>query len=942
LGEQAGAWWQVDWTVAQSINSVVLCDRPNGTDQWKSGTISFSDGSSVGHGNLDNGGAPLTVNFAMKTGITWMRITSTNGTGLNIGLCEVEGYSLTYQMYSQAQGHIGPLVVAFAQANARIKAVGTTQFGQAQIRVKQITPRFAQANASIKPRLGHAHALAYMKHIERDNWAQARAQIRQFNRVRVGQTQAWIDQDSAWKHGLALAYIARKQGYSNAQAKIWNRKPHAQAQAYIEQTLNAHGQAQTWIERTHVGHAQAAALMNIFGLAQAQARIYSFLTLKYAQAQALIPGVYRAHAQAQAHLAFQRLGNHAQANAKIRMRARGYAQAQGTLKGSMRAYGQSGALISRHQGFGQARAYVFAGIVFDNGQAIEERVNPRTQIRWAKTYTLRPVALGTNPVAADIPEINAGEVVVPWQVSGPDAVTIVARTPPDGFRTGYPAVSVSDWNYWVIYSDAGSLQTDEYRRINSFLFSTADIIEDRNEYEIVNVKAFMVSQTDTSERWPPTIDWYHTGQNKAYFGKTLTSIVNRPTLYLDSTAPPWDTRGWTWEELDNISITASAREGNFGEGAAFTYVLFIWLEVTIQSIAGSSAFLLQPHRDTHEKEFNPVPPTRVFHDEGNDLLSLDIRQVQSLEGLLGVGVGTALSSNAAITGDWTFTNNEIFSKIIVPKANLQRLRFRAINRPSNPEIGWVYYDIGNQQLWYYAEDGWKAFAFEGMYGYPMTPKGYAQAHSWIKSKPFAHAQTQARIIQKYPKHGQAQAWIRHVKGHGQAQGKILAPVTVFTYGQSGALINARFGRAQAQGLISNKMGFGQARALINSNHKIATGQALGTITVPTAMYVYFVPTAGQYNNGLITMYVYFVPTGGQAYNSLAAMYLYADVDSFIPTYFGFPTAQAAADIDSIYFLVTRVQVAQGQGYIVYPTGLAQAQARIKTTYAAHAQAQAKI
>jgi len=820
----------------------------------------------------------------------------------------------TFNAHAQAQTDIKATSKRYAQTQAKLRAFGVT--------------RHAQAAASIK-HSGQASAQARIKRIERDNWAQARAEIRQFNRGRFGQTQAWIDQDSAWKHGLALAYIARKQGYSNAQAKIWDRKPHAQAQAYIEQTLNAYSQAQTWIERTYFGHAQAAALMNIFGLAQAQARIYSFLTLKYGQANALIPAVFLVHAQAQAHLAFQRLGNHAQANAKIRMRARGYAQAQGTLKGSMRAYGQSGALISRHQGFGQARAYVFAGIVFDNAQAIEERVNPKTQIRWAKTYTLRPIALGTTPVAANIPEINiADEVVAPWQISGPDAVSIVARTPPDGFRTGYPSVSVGDWNYWVIYSDAGSLQTDEYRRINSFLFSTSEIIEDRDEYEIVNVKAFMVAQQDTAERWPPTLDWYHTGQNKAYFGKTLTSSVNRPTLYLDSTAPPWDTRGWTWEELDRISVTASAREGNFGEGAAFTYVLFIWLEVTIQAIAGSSAFLLQPHRDTHEKEFNPVPPTRVFHDEGNDLLLLDIRQVQNLEGLLGTGVGTTLSSNAVVAGDWTFTNNELFSKIIVPKANLQRLRFRAINRPSNPEIGWVYYDIGNQQLWYYAEDGWKAFAFEGMYGYPMTPKGYAQAQTWIKSKPFGHAQAQARNTQKYAKHAQGRSNIVHIQGSGQALSVIKTP-TVYRYSaQAQALINARFGFAQSKATIINEMGFGQSAALINSIIKQSFGQALALISPTRAMYVYFAPTMGQAITTVRAHYSYYFATMGQAINNVRATYVYADIDSFIPTYFGFPTAQAAADIDSIYFLVTRIQVAQGQGYIVYPTGLAQAQAEI--------------
>jgi hypothetical protein len=77
--------------LAQTIDRVVLFDRPNPNDHITSGTITFSDGSTETFGELENDAAHGTeVRFNPKT-ITWLKITVT-GTSPeteNIGLAEV-------------------------------------------------------------------------------------------------------------------------------------------------------------------------------------------------------------------------------------------------------------------------------------------------------------------------------------------------------------------------------------------------------------------------------------------------------------------------------------------------------------------------------------------------------------------------------------------------------------------------------------------------------------------------------------------------------------------------------------------------------------------------------------------------------------------------------------------------------------------------------------
>jgi LmbE family N-acetylglucosaminyl deacetylase len=87
-GQLAGAWIKLTWTLPVTTSQVVLYDRPNLTDNITSGTLSFSDGSTVPVGALPNNGSPLAVSFTSKT-VTSMTFTVNTAAGQNIGFAEI-------------------------------------------------------------------------------------------------------------------------------------------------------------------------------------------------------------------------------------------------------------------------------------------------------------------------------------------------------------------------------------------------------------------------------------------------------------------------------------------------------------------------------------------------------------------------------------------------------------------------------------------------------------------------------------------------------------------------------------------------------------------------------------------------------------------------------------------------------------------------------------
>jgi len=84
-----GAWIQLAWPAPVSIAQVNLYDRPLGNENVLSGTLSFSDGSSLPVGALLADGKMVPVTFAPKT-VTWMRFTINQAEGTATGLSEIQ------------------------------------------------------------------------------------------------------------------------------------------------------------------------------------------------------------------------------------------------------------------------------------------------------------------------------------------------------------------------------------------------------------------------------------------------------------------------------------------------------------------------------------------------------------------------------------------------------------------------------------------------------------------------------------------------------------------------------------------------------------------------------------------------------------------------------------------------------------------------------------
>ena len=92
-GGGAGSWLKLTWSSAQTFDTIVLYDRPNGNDQITGGNITFSDGSQVNVGTLPNNGAGSAITFAAKTVTSLqLNITSVSASTGNVGLAEIQIY----------------------------------------------------------------------------------------------------------------------------------------------------------------------------------------------------------------------------------------------------------------------------------------------------------------------------------------------------------------------------------------------------------------------------------------------------------------------------------------------------------------------------------------------------------------------------------------------------------------------------------------------------------------------------------------------------------------------------------------------------------------------------------------------------------------------------------------------------------------------------------
>jgi LmbE family N-acetylglucosaminyl deacetylase len=94
MGQGAGAWLLLSWSMPYQVSSVILYDRPNMNDQITGGTLTFSDGSQATVGVLDNAGAGLVINLPTPviTNSVLLTVTTVSGTTYNVGLAEIQVY----------------------------------------------------------------------------------------------------------------------------------------------------------------------------------------------------------------------------------------------------------------------------------------------------------------------------------------------------------------------------------------------------------------------------------------------------------------------------------------------------------------------------------------------------------------------------------------------------------------------------------------------------------------------------------------------------------------------------------------------------------------------------------------------------------------------------------------------------------------------------------
>lgn len=123
---QQSPWLKVAWTEPQRINKVVLFDRPNTSDNANSGTLTFSDGTSVAVSGIDTTGAAKTVTFPDKT-VSWVTFTASGGTGGNVGLSELQAF------LSSAAPRPSTLTNVSAQATATASSVFDSRYAASNV-----------------------------------------------------------------------------------------------------------------------------------------------------------------------------------------------------------------------------------------------------------------------------------------------------------------------------------------------------------------------------------------------------------------------------------------------------------------------------------------------------------------------------------------------------------------------------------------------------------------------------------------------------------------------------------------------------------------------------------------------------------------------------------------------------------------------------------------
>ncbi len=94
VGGRAGSWLEVTWPGPHTLESVVLYDRPNSSDQVTRGTLLFGDGSTVAVGALRNEGSATVVTFSpRRVTRVRLRVDAVSPTTRNVGLAELQAFT---------------------------------------------------------------------------------------------------------------------------------------------------------------------------------------------------------------------------------------------------------------------------------------------------------------------------------------------------------------------------------------------------------------------------------------------------------------------------------------------------------------------------------------------------------------------------------------------------------------------------------------------------------------------------------------------------------------------------------------------------------------------------------------------------------------------------------------------------------------------------------
>ena len=101
-------WIQLDWNKTVTINKIILFDRPDEQSHTAGGVLKFSDGSKVYVLEIPNNGSPKVVDFPARQ-VTWVRFEVTDGSGLNLGLSEMEVYPAP-QNYTDYVSWVDPYI----------------------------------------------------------------------------------------------------------------------------------------------------------------------------------------------------------------------------------------------------------------------------------------------------------------------------------------------------------------------------------------------------------------------------------------------------------------------------------------------------------------------------------------------------------------------------------------------------------------------------------------------------------------------------------------------------------------------------------------------------------------------------------------------------------------------------------------------------------------